>query len=209
MEHFSATIIIVIFTCLVSYRAFNNPYLIEKYKHYPIREASLGEFYRMLSSGFFHGGWLHLLINMFVLWQFGEIVEQMYLILFGNTMGLILYVAMYLSCIIVANIGTFLKHRANPSFASIGASGAVSGVVFIYILQDPWAMLYLYGILPIPGIIAGVLFLWYSSWASKKGGDMIDHDAHYYGAVYGVAFTLLLHPSLFMHFVNNLFAGIG
>ncbi|TVR88184.1 MAG: rhomboid family intramembrane serine protease [Saprospirales bacterium] len=209
MEHFSATVILVIITCIISYQAFNQPHLIERYKHYPVREAGMGEFYRLLSAGFLHGGWLHLLINMFVLWMFGEIVENMYKVLFGNTLGVILYVVMYLSCIAVANVGTFFKHRNNPSFASIGASGAVSGVVFIYILADPWALLYLYGLIPIPGIIAGVLFLWYSSWAGKRGGDLIDHDAHYYGAVYGVAFTILLNPGMLWLFFENLFAGIN
>lgn len=205
MEHLSVTIILVLFTAVLSYQAFNNYHLIERFKHFPVREFQFGEWYRMLSGGFFHGGWIHLLINMFVLWQFGEIVEFMYANWFGPALGMVFFLLMYLSCIVVANFFTYLKNRGNPSFSSIGASGAVSGVVFIYILIDPWQMLYLYGLIPIPGILAGVLFLWYSSWAGKKGGDMIDHDAHYYGAVYGVLFTLLLKPSLAIDFFYRLF----
>nr|MBS0037862.1 rhomboid family intramembrane serine protease [Saprospiraceae bacterium] len=203
MEHLSATVILVILTFIVSYKAFNNPSIIHKYRHYPFMETK-GENYRFLTGGFLHGGWLHLLINMFVLWQFGEIVEFMYQQWFGELLGVVLYVLMYLSCIVAANFSTFLKHRENPHFSSIGASGAVSGVVFIFILVGPWEMLYLYGILPIPAVIAGLLFLWYSSWASQKGGDLIDHDAHYYGAVYGLLFTLLLKPGLALDFFHLL-----
>jgi len=204
MEQLSATIVIVIVSCIISYLAFNRPEIIQKYRHYPYLEVK-GQGYRFLSAGFLHGGWLHLLINMFVLWQFGEIVERLYQLWFGEIWGVVLYVFMYLSCIIAANFSTFLKHKNNPYFSSIGASGAVSGVVFIFILVGPWEMLYLYAIVPIPAIIAGVLFLWYSSWASKKGGDLIDHDAHYYGAVYGTLFTLLLKPDLALNFLSALF----
>jgi len=203
MEHLSVTITIVIITFLISYRAFNRPDLIDKYRHYPYREAK-GETYRLLTGGFFHGSWLHLLINLFVLWQFGEMVEAYYKHWFGDLFCALLFLLMYLSCVMVANLFTFGKHRNNPYFSSIGASGAVSGVVFIYILIGPWQMLYLYAIIPIPGIVAGLLFLWYSSWAGKKGGDLIDHDAHYYGALYGILFTLLLKPSLPMDFINKL-----
>ncbi len=203
MEHFSITLIIVLITLLISYRAFNKPDLINKYRHYPYREQK-GETYRLLTGGFFHGNWLHLLINLFVLWQFGEIVEAYYKHWFGDIIGGFLFILMYLSCIMAANFFTFTKHRNNPHFSSIGASGAVSGVVFIYILIGPWQMLYLYALIPIPGILAGLLFLWYSNWASKKGGDLIDHDAHYFGALYGVLFTLLLKPSLLLDFFINL-----
>lgn len=203
MDHISITIIIVFITFLISYRAFNKPELINKYRHYPYRELK-GETYRLLTGGFYHGSWLHLLINLFVLWQFGEIVESYYKHWFGDLMGGFLFILMYLSCIMVANFFTFTKHRNNPHFSSIGASGAVSGVVFIYILIGPWQMLYLYALIPIPGILAGLLFLWYSNWASKRGGDLIDHDAHYYGALYGILFTLLLKPSLLLDFFRNL-----
>ncbi|TVQ51215.1 MAG: rhomboid family intramembrane serine protease [Saprospirales bacterium] len=203
MEHISITIIIVIITFLISYRAFNKTELIDQYRHYPYRELK-GETYRLLTGGFLHGSWLHLLINLFVLWQFGEIVEAYYRHWFGDFLGGFLFILMYLSCIMVANFFTFTKHRNNPHFSSIGASGAVSGVVFIYILIGPWQMLYLYALIPIPGILAGLLFLWYSNWAGKKGGDLIDHDAHYYGALYGVLFTLLLKPSLLIDFFKML-----
>lgn len=203
MEHLSVTIIIVILTFLISFIAFNKPGLIDKYRHYPYKEAK-GETYRFLTGGFLHANWLHLLINLFVLWQFGEIVETYYKLWFGDLMGALLFLLMYISCVMVANLFTFGKHRKNPYFSSIGASGAVSGIVFIYILIGPWQMLYLYALIPIPAILAGLLFLWYSNWAGKKGGDLIDHDAHYYGALYGILFTLLLKPSLLLDFLVKL-----
>ncbi len=127
-----------------------------------------------------------------------------YMSIFGETMGRLNFLLLYLLTIIFADIPTFLKHRNNPHYASVGASGAISGIVFVYILFFPWEMIYLYGVIGIPSIIAGVAYLAYSSWASKKGGDNIDHEAHFYGAVFGFLFTIVLKPSLFGDFIKNL-----
>jgi membrane associated rhomboid family serine protease len=141
---------------------------------------------------------------MFVLWNFGEIVERHFLLFFGPVKGAIYYVLVYLLVIICASIPSYIDKRDNESYLAVGASGGVSGIVFIYILLYPWEMLYLYGIIPIPGIIAGVLYLWYSSYASKNVQDRIDHSAHFYGALFGLAFVLVLKPSLFAAFLRSL-----
>lgn len=172
--------------------------------HFPYQEVRDKSYYRFITSGFVHGSWLHLGINMFVLWSFGESIEKnVYLPLFGEMMGRLLFVIMYLATIVFADIPTFLKHRNNPGYSSVGASGAVSGVVFISILVDPWSIILVYFI-PVPGIIAGVAYLIYSSWASKNSNDRIDHDAHFYGALFGMLFTIALKPALFMNFVDRL-----
>ncbi len=198
------TVLIVVITGLVSYLAFNNRDLFVKLQHRPYVEARNKEYYRFISSGLVHGGWLHLLINLFVLYEFGRVVEFQFLSMFGETMGRINFLLLYTLTIIFADIPTFLKHRNNPGFASVGASGGVSGIIFVYILFYPWEMLYLYGILPIPGIVAAIAYVWYSSYASKHSRDHIDHDAHLYGALFGMLFAIVLKPSLFSQFLERL-----
>ena len=200
----SITTIIVILTALVSIQGFSNRQIIERFKHWPYAEHREGEWYRLLSSGFVHGGWLHLLINMFVFWQFGLFVEAQYQNEFGEVLGPSLYVILYLSTIAVADLPTYFKHKNDYNYAAIGASGAVSGIVFIYILIYPWRMLWLWGLVPIPSIVAGILYLVYSQYASRQSNTNIDHDAHFYGALYGMLFTILLEPRLFTEFINKL-----
>ena len=149
---------------------------------------------------------MHLLINMFVLWNFGEIVERYFQAFFGEVMGLVLYVLVYIAIIVLASVSTFIKKKNNENYMAVGASGGVSGIVFIFILFYPWEPLYLYGIIPIPGIIAGVLYLAYSSYAGKNVKDRIDHDAHFYGALVGVLLMILLKPSVFTEFLHKLVA---
>ena len=199
----SITIFIIIVTGLISYQSFNNPSLKNQLMHYPYQEVRDKSYYRFISSGFVHGSWLHLGINMFVLWSFGEYIEKVYVAFFGDMMGRVLYIAMYLATIVFADIPTFLKHRNNPGYRSLGASGAVSGIVFISILLSPWSLIYVYFI-PVPGIVAGVAYLIYSSWASKNSQDLIDHDAHFYGALFGMLFTIALKPALFSNFIDRL-----
>lgn len=200
----SVTIIIVIITALVSYLAFTNQGLFYRLAHWPAKEYYHKEYFRLVTSGFVHGGWLHLLINMFVFWNFGEIVERHFMLFFGPVKGPVLFVLVYLLIIICASLPSYFEKNKNENYLAVGASGGVSGIVFIYILLYPWQMLYLYGIIPIPGIIAGVLYLWYSSYASKNVQDRIDHQAHFYGALFGLVFILLLKPSLFSAFLRNL-----
>ncbi|MDH3651670.1 MAG: rhomboid family intramembrane serine protease [Saprospiraceae bacterium] len=200
----STTIILVIITVLISYLVFRQQNLMLKLSHWPMREVNEKEYYRLISSGFVHGGWIHLLINMFVLWHFGEIVEHHFEQFFGMTTGTIYYVLVYLATIVCASLPSFFTKRNNPEYMAVGASGGVSGIVFIFILLYPWEPLYLYGIVPIPGIVAGVLYLWYSSYASKNVQDRIDHDAHFYGALFGVLFSVLLKPSLLQGFLQRL-----
>lgn len=202
----SITLIIIIVTGLISYKAFNDQNTFHTLKHYPVAEYQNKEWYRMLSSGFVHGSWLHLLINLYVLYIFGTQVESIYLGLFGELKGRLLYLVMYLLTIVIADLPTYFKHKNNPHYAAIGASGAVSGVAFNFILFYPWSTLYFYGIVPFPAIIGGVAYLAYSSWASKKSRDNIDHSAHFYGAIFGVLFTIALQPKVITIFIDQFMA---
>ncbi len=200
----SITIAIIIITALISIQAFSRPVIVERLKHHPYSEVRNGEWYRLLTSGFVHGGWVHLLINMFVLYSFGSLIENVFLGLWGTTLGRIMYLVMYLLAIIAGDLPTLARYKDNPAYASIGASGAVSAVMFIYVLLFPWEMLWLYVIIPVPAIIGGVAYLIYSSWASRNRNDRIDHMAHFYGAVFGIVFMIAFRPSLLGHFFQRL-----
>ena len=203
----SVTLLIVIVTCLVSIACFNNFDLKQQLKHYPIAESKNGEYYRMLSSGFVHGSWWHLGINMFVLYEFGTTVERLFTMQYGEMVGRSIYLLAYLAMIVLGDVPTLIKHKNNSSYASIGASGAVSGILFMFIILQPWRWLSLYFFIPIPAIVLGVLYLWYSSWASKNQQDMIDHDAHLYGALAGIVLLAALVPATIPSFIDKLIAG--
>lgn len=203
----SISIALCIITGLISYQGFQNRSIVEKLKHHPVSEQQNKEYYRLLSSGFVHGGWLHLLINLFVLYTFGPVVEREYEGVFGSTFGPIMFLLMYLSAIAFADLPTLFKHKNNPSYAAVGASGAVSGVIFIYVLFNPWHQLALYGIIPFRAILGAVAYLAYSVWASKNRNDGIDHSAHFAGALYGMAFTIIFCPSVLSLFYKELTTG--
>ncbi|HZV68123.1 MAG TPA: rhomboid family intramembrane serine protease [Saprospiraceae bacterium] len=200
----SITIIIIIFTCLISFQGFSKYAFIDRLKHSPVRELQYKEYYRLLTSGFIHADWTHLLVNMFVLYSFGEFIENYIISEFDDPWGKVIFCVMYLLNIIIANIPTYLKQKHNPSFASIGASGAVSGIIFIFILLRPWSTLSLFFIIPVPAIILGVGYLIYSSWAAKKGHGNFDHSAHFTGALAGMFMIILLRKEILIEFVHSL-----
>lgn len=200
----SITLLIIIFTCLVSYQGFSRYDIIDKLKHWPARESALGEYYRLLTSGFVHADWTHLIVNMFVLYSFGGYIEGYIINEFGQTQGRIIYVILYLLNIIFANVPTTIRNKHNPAFSSIGASGAVSGIIFIFILLQPWSILYLFFIIPVPAIIAGAGYLIYSSWAANQGHGRLDHSAHFGGAVAGMIMIILLNKEIATDFLFRL-----
>ena len=200
----SITLLIIILTGLASVYSFSKPEYIQKFKHFPVAEKRNKEYFRMLTGGFLHGDYMHLGVNMFVLYIFGEYIESAFASVFGSIPGRVIYFCIYLLIIVLANFATYLRHQDNALFSSIGASGAVSGMLFIYILLDPWSSLYIWGILPIKGILFGVLYLAYSSYASKKAGGYIDHEAHFYGAVFGIVLAIIVQPSWAGRFVRIL-----
>jgi membrane associated rhomboid family serine protease len=183
---------LIISIALISIMAFNNRNLFEQCKHYPYLEKRQGSYYRWFTCGFLHGDWMHLLLNLFVLWQFGFAIESIYKANFGFLTGGLIFLVVYILILVLSNIPTYYKHKNNPSYASIGASGAISGILFIYVLYYPFRLLYLFGIVPLPGVAMAILYLVYSRWASKNSADHIDHDAHYYGAVIGLGLGLIV-----------------
>jgi membrane associated rhomboid family serine protease len=202
------TLLIVILTAVVSIVAFSRPELMYKLQFNPYQVYHRKQYYRLLTHSLLHADWVHLLINMFVLFSFGTAVERY----FGQleNLGIIrspifTYLLLYAGGVAVSSLTTLKKHKDNHWYNSVGASGGVSAVIFTSIFFAPWQNLLLYAIIPIPGIVFGALYLAYSHYMSKKAADNINHDAHFIGAIYGLLFPLLIDLSLFGTFINQLF----
>ncbi|MBK8580430.1 MAG: rhomboid family intramembrane serine protease [Flavobacteriales bacterium] len=197
----SITLIIIAITAVVSFGALNNPELFSKLLFQPFVMHDKDSWYRFISHGFVHGSIMHLAVNMYVLWMFGTAVEDAYAI--GTGMPHTVYLVLYLGGIVLSSIPGYFKHRHDPEYRAVGASGATSAVVFSFILLHPDTKLMLI-FLPIPmaAWIFGGLYLAYEWYMSKKGRDGIAHDAHYFGALFGIAFTAIIIPGTVSHFIN-------
>ena len=156
-----------------------------------------GQYYRLLTSGFIHADFMHLIFNMLTLWFFGKVLEERYFMYFGKFTFLIFYLA----AITLSDLPSYIKHKNNSSYASLGASGGVSAILFAYIILAPWSTIYLF-FLPVPAIVFGVVYLVYSQYMARKGGDNINHDAHFWGAVIGVAGVLILDNEAIPRFIQ-------
>lgn len=192
MDNAPITLLLVVVTCLVSWRAFEDRILMQRLIFYPYAIQERNEWYRFLSSGFIHADWMHLLFNMIALYSFGQNVENALVVIMGKGIGSALYVALYFVSKIGGGIPTFINHRYNATYRALGASGAVSGVVFASIFFFPLTGLLIFPIpIPLPAVVFGFAYLAYSSYMSRHGNDNIGHDAHFGGAVTGFAFMLI------------------
>ncbi len=196
------TLPIIIFTVLISIPAFTNPTILNKLIFDPYEIKRNRDWFKFISSGFLHADFMHLGVNMYVLYSFGPVVEHYYNVNFG-TKGMVLFMVLYISSIAAANISTYFKEQNNPNYRALGASGAVSAILFASVLFDPKSEWRLYFSIDIPAYIAAGLYLVYSHFASGRTKDNVNHEAHFYGALYGVAFTLLCKPSLLQEFINK------
>lgn len=196
----SITLIIVIITCLVSITAFNRPGDIDKLSFWPYQMHRSNEYYRFLTSGLVHRDFIHLFFNMITLFFMGDAVEQFFTVMLGSKWY---YPLMYVLGLVLPDMFNFFKHKNNSHWSSIGASGAVSAVVFSCVLFAPWQTIYVF-IIPIWFILYAVLFLIYSIYMSRRGGDGIDHTAHFYGALLGLIFPIVINPQVLPFFLNRL-----
>ncbi|MTI19963.1 rhomboid family intramembrane serine protease [Fulvivirga sp. RKSG066] len=200
----SLTLIFVIGTSIISIYAWQNQDLTRKWIFNPYSVNKYGQYYRFITSGFLHGSWLHLIFNMLVLWMFGEQVEAIFSAIYGPVIGKVIFGALYLIGIIVSDIPTFFKHRHAAYYNALGASGGVSSILFSSILFNPNQELCLYGLLCLPGIIWGVIYIIYSFYMGRQQSDNINHDAHLYGGLFGIVFTIIAFPSVIPHFIEQL-----
>lgn len=188
----SITLIIVVVTVLVSFSAFNNPRIYEDLIFYPPAVSKRKQWYRFFSCGLIHADGMHLAFNMISLYMFGEFVEKVFLSLFG-VQGKLFYLAMYVLALFFSLLPTYFKHRENYHYRSLGASGAVSAVIFAGLLVAPYIEVGFFFIPPfIPGFIFAPLYLGISIVLARRGRDNINHSAHIWGAVFGMLFTIIL-----------------
>lgn len=200
----SITIIIIGITVIASILAFQNRELFGKLKFNAYLIKHHKEWWRFVSHAIVHADWMHLLINMFVLYSFGDIVESTYFGLFGFK-GLMYFILLYLGGVLFSTVFDFGKHKEDPYFNAVGASGAVSAVVFSSILIFPSGSIFLFPIpFPIPSWAFGILYLIYSAYMGKRAKDNIGHNAHLWGALFGIVFTVLTVPGVIANFLELL-----
>ncbi len=201
------TLLIVIVTVLTSVAAFRRQELLYRFDLSPARIVHQKQYYRIFTHAFLHADYFHLGINMLVLYSFGSFIEQKFSALEAEGVifsGPFFYLLLYAGSIAVASLPTITRYRNDEGYSALGASGAVSAVVFAYIFFAPLNKIYFYMVLPIPGILFGVLYLVYSNYMGKRSKDNINHSAHFWGAVAGFLFPILLEPALFMNFLDQL-----
>lgn len=213
-EYQSITVLIIAINVVVSLIGFSNRTFVSKAIMWPYGVKRNGEYFRFISSGFLHADYMHLFFNMFTLYFFGRNLEMIFTQF--QLGGMVSYIVLYIAGLVISDIPSYIKNKDNPSYHSLGASGAVSAVVFAVILFDPWGAIYLYGAIKISSAVYAVLYIVYCVYMGKHGTDNINHDAHLWGSIFGFVYAILLvvlmqpqpfdfilerlsHPSLFGH----------
>jgi membrane associated rhomboid family serine protease len=202
------SLIIVLVTIGVSVYAFYNRQWFESFSLKPYLVFHKHQWHRVFSHVLVHADWAHLLVNMYVLFIFGSVCESYFAYHFSGKSNLHI-VMLYALSIIFSSVYTIAKFRNNRYYSAVGASGAVMAVVFTSIFFDPWNKLWFFGIIPVPGIVFGSIYLGYSYYMSKKNVDNIGHDAHFAGAIFGLLYPLLIDFSLLTVFFEKLIGGFA
>lgn len=189
----SITLIIVIITVIASLTAFSNEKVMNDLIFYPPAIHQNKQWYRFLTSGLIHGDYVHLAFNMIALYSFGSALE-LYLKEIFNENGVWVYLLLYISGLFFSILPTYLKHKDNSYYRSLGASGAVSAVVFASIMFNPLGKIgiILLPFFTIPGFIFGFVYLLISSYLDKRGGDRINHSAHIFGSLFGIGYIIVV-----------------
>ncbi|SHI45582.1 Membrane associated serine protease, rhomboid family [Hymenobacter daecheongensis DSM 21074] len=200
-----ATLVLLVLTAGISIYAWSNHELLESWIMRPYVMRRQNEWYRLLTSGFLHANWMHLIFNMLAFYSFGKAVQNIFVELGGVTVGLLQFLALYLGGIVFSDLPTYFRHRNDPDYRSLGASGGVAAVIFAGIMFNPVAPkgqgIIIFPIpFPIQPFIFGFLYLAYSYYQGRRSGDNINHDAHFYGALYGVILTLAFYPEAATYF---------
>jgi membrane associated rhomboid family serine protease len=199
---------IIIVTTLVSLLALYNREVFDRMKFNAHAIKNFGQGWRFFSYGLIHADFIHLFVNMFVLYSFGKVVTDAYLYYFDSR-GYLYYVLLYIGGIVFSVLFDFGKHKDDMYYNAVGASGAVSAVLFASILIHPTGKLFLFPIpFPLPSVVFGVFYLVYSAVMARRAQDNIGHNAHFWGAVFGIVFTIAIKPGLavsFLEQIKNLF----
>lgn len=193
------TLAIIAVTCIVSFLALKDAKLMQRLLLWPPAVEKKHEYWRLLSYGLVHADFQHLLFNMITLFFFGRVMADLY----AMHLGPLGFLWFYLGGLLVSILPTYLQNRKNPDYRSLGASGAVSAVLFAFILLSPWSMIFVF-FFPVPAILYAVAFLGYSIYMDRRGGGYINHSAHSWGAAYGIVFTVLMEPRVIPLFLRQL-----
>lgn len=193
------TYALIALTCLVSWLAFDNRKLADRLILWPPAIDKHRQYDRLVTYGFIHADFMHLLFNMLTLYFFGRMIEQ----LMAQIVAIWVFPLFYVSALVVSILPTYLKNQHNPNYLSLGASGGVSAVLFAFVLVAPWELIFVFFV-PLPAVLFAVLYVGYSIWMDRRGGDRINHSAHLAGAAYGVMFMLIMRPELLQYFLKAL-----
>lgn len=194
---------------MVSLTSFLRRDSVSKLEYNPYQVIHRKEWFRLISHAFVHADWVHLFINMWVLFIFGMLTEAYYKVYFEER-GKFFYLLLYLGGILFSTLPAMARHRNNPHYNAVGASGAVSAVLFASILFRPMSEIYIMFIpIGIPAFIFGILYLVYEAYMDKRAKDNVAHDAHFWGALFGIVFTLSLNPKIAHDFLKQIFSTFG
>lgn len=193
-------LLLIVVTVGVSWIAFNNRRLLDRLVLWPPAVARQHQYDRLLGYGFVHADIAHLAFNMITLYFFGGPIERVMTALTGTPLT---YLGFYLGGLLVSILPSYLKHQNDPRYLSLGASGAVTAVLFAFILMAPWTLILVFFI-PVPAIIYAVFYVGYSLWMDRRGGDHVNHSAHLAGAAFGVLFMLAMEPRVLGLFLQAL-----
>ena len=199
-------LLLIVITVVVSALCFRQRDLFYRLALSPFQVVHSKQYYRLLTHMFVHGSWLHLIINMLVFYSFASEVWELFHSLADSgwvSVPTLHFLTLYLGGGVTAAVLGLPKQKDNPAALSVGASGGVASVIFASIFFDPWTTLYLFALVPIPGILLGVGYVVYS-WrmAARNVNDHIDHRAHLYGAIFGFIYPLLMNPKLISFFLS-------
>jgi membrane associated rhomboid family serine protease len=193
----SVTLIIILITCAASFPSFSNEKLRDDLLFWPYVIGRENQYYRFLSAGAVHADTMHLIFNMVSLYSFGSALEKYYYPILFSDKTTLLFAFLYVSALVISVIPDYFKYRNEPGYRALGASGAVSAVIFAAIAIEPSMPINFFFIpIDIPGYVFGLLFLGLSAYLAKKGNDNIGHSAHFWGAVFGLLYTIIAARSL-------------
>jgi membrane associated rhomboid family serine protease len=202
----SVLLVVIVITVLVSLRAFNNSELTNKLLYSPYACKHEGAYFRMIGHLFIHADFMHLSFNMMSLYFLGTILEQELMYSYGEVRGEAHFLVIYILGGLFATLIPYIRHQDNPSYRALGASGAVSAVIFAAIIWNPqMELMILFLPIPIPAYIFGPLYIAFEYWADRRGGTGIAHDAHIGGAIFGVLYVLIINIDKGKEFLNALF----
>lgn len=196
------TLILIAVNVIFSIIGFSNAAMVDKTIMWPYYVKKEKQYYRFITSGFLHADWMHLFFNMFTLYFFGRNVE---IVFAGYGLGgNVSYLALYFLGLVISDIPSYLKHQDDYNYRALGASGAVSAVVFAAIVFSPWSSIYLYGAIKISALLYAVLYIAYCVYMGRKNHDNVNHDAHLWGSIFGLAFTVILIATLQPEMFNGI-----